>query len=53
MGNVNIGKLLSYDIVGNPGFISARFSGVIENERISRIKNILSKINKFKTYGIY
>lgn len=37
---VNITKILSYDIVGEPGFISARMMGTIETfkERNDRLK---------------
>ena len=45
---VKITKIISYDLVANPGFVSARMTGVFETfeERMKRLKkerNIFSK----------
>ncbi len=35
---VNITDLISFDLVGDPGFFSARFKGYIEEEDINIIR---------------
>jgi hypothetical protein len=35
---VNVTKLISFDIVSDPGFLSARFQGYIEKEEINIIR---------------
>ncbi len=35
---VNITDLISFDLVGDPGFFSARFQGYIEKEEINIIR---------------
>jgi len=46
---VKITKIISYDIVANPGFVSARMTGIIETfeERMKRLqKERKEKLNK-------
>ena len=40
MNKVIITELLSYDLVNDPAFISARFTGIVETKSESRIRKI-------------